>query len=92
MNLEWMAWTPITAGIFITIFILLLGMTIWEIVSPTVGRRGLMPIETTRGDRFFVGLLGSAYITIGWIGLIDFPLWYSVPISVSFIILTMRYG
>ena len=53
MNLEWMAWTPITAGFFITIFIMLVGMGIWQVISPTVARRGLIPLVTTRGDRFF---------------------------------------
>lgn len=92
MNLEWMAWTPITAGFFIAIAIMLTGMTIWEIVSPTVARRGLLPLETTRGDRFFIGLLGSAYITIIWIGVSDASLWYSLIVSAIYMILMMRYG
>ena len=28
MNLEWMAWTPVTAGFFITIVVILFGMPI----------------------------------------------------------------
>lgn len=92
MNLEWMAWTPITAGFFITIFIMLVGMGIWQVISPTVARRGIIPLVTTRGDRFFIGLLGSAYITIAWIGLTDASLWYSLILSFLFLVLTMRYG
>ena len=92
MNLEWMAWTPVTAGFFIVIFILLVCMTIWEISSPAVLRKGLLPIATTRGDRFFIGLLGSGYITIAWIGFTDITLWYSLPISICYLILMMRYG
>ena len=92
MDLEWMAWTPVTAGFFITICFMLVGMTVWEIVSPTKPRRGLLPLTTTRGDRFFIGLLGSAYITISWIALSDVPLWYALPLLFAFLILTMRYG
>ena len=92
MNLEWMAWTPYTAGIFIAIGVLLACMTVWEIVSPTVARRGLLPLETTRGDRFFVGMLGSAYIVVAWIGVTDLTLWYALVLAAVFLGLTLRYG
>jgi len=92
MNLEWMAWTPITAGFFLTIVIILIGMTVWEVVSPCVARRGLLPLTTTRGDRLFIGLLGSAYIHLAWLGLTDFPLWIATVMAVGFIIAVMRWG
>ncbi|MGL1861663.1 MAG: DUF2160 domain-containing protein [Pseudodesulfovibrio sp.] len=92
MNLEWMAWTPVTAGFFITIALILIGMTIWEIKSPCVARRGLLPLITTRGDRLFIGLLGSAYIHLSWVGLTDFPLWIATVISVCFLASLMRWG
>ena len=69
MNLEWMAWTTPTAAFFITIALILTAMTIWQVISPSVARRGFLPIATTRGDRLFIGLLGSAYIHLAWIGL-----------------------
>ncbi len=62
MNLEWMAWTTPTAVFFSTIVLILIGMTIWEIYSPTIKRKGFLPIATTRGDRLFIGLLSSAYM------------------------------
>ena len=71
MELEWMAWTLPTALFFIGIAIILAAMTLWQVASPTVERRGLLPMVTTRGDRLFIGLLGSAYIHLGWIGLND---------------------
>ena len=58
--MEWMAWTPVTAAFFGGIALLLVGMTVWEIRSPCIERRGFLPIATTRGDRLFIGLLGSA--------------------------------
>ena len=92
MELEWMAWTPITAGFFITILLMLIGMTVWQLMSPTVERRGWLPIKTTRGDRLFIGLLGSAYIAIAWIGLTRWSLWYALPLMILFIVLMIRNG
>ncbi|WP_041720120.1 DUF2160 domain-containing protein [Pseudodesulfovibrio piezophilus] len=92
MNLEWMAWTPVTAGFFTFIILLLIGMTIWEIASPCVARRGFLPLTTTRGDRLFIGLLGSAYIHLTWVGLTDFPLWIATVIAACFLVIMMRWG
>ncbi|RLB93909.1 MAG: hypothetical protein DRH26_02705, partial [Deltaproteobacteria bacterium] len=68
MTLEWMAWTLPTAIFFITIGLILISMTVWQVFSPTIERKGFLPISTTRGDRLFIGLLGSAYIHLAWIG------------------------
>ncbi len=92
MELEWMAWTPVTAGFFITIVLILIGMTIWEVTSPTIERRGFLPISTTRGDRLFIGLLGSAYISLMWVGLTSFSLWFVLPVLAVFIAGMIRYG
>lgn len=70
MNFSWMAWTTPTATFFIIIFCMLVGMTTWEIKSPGGAPRvGILRFETTRGDRLFVSLLGSAYIHIIWLAL-----------------------
>lgn len=92
MNLEWMAWTPITGGFFIFIALLLLTMGIWQAVSPSIERRGFLPISTTRGDRLFIGLLTSAYIHIAWVGLTDWNLWIAVIISAICIVIILRFG
>ncbi len=92
MNLEWMAWTVPTAIFFITIATLLISMTVWEVISPTIERKGLLPLSTTRGDRFFIGLLGSAYIHLAWLGLTDFNLWYAFGIALIWMAVVMRWG
>ena len=92
MDFEWMAWTPVTAGFFLAIALILAGMTIWEVVQPTVPRRGLLPLTTTRGDRLFIGLLGSGYIHLAWIGLTNQPLWMATVVSVLFIAALLRWG
>ena len=35
--------------------------------APTIERRGFLPMATTRGDRLFIGLLGAAWIHLGWL-------------------------
>ncbi|MFV1956439.1 MAG: DUF2160 domain-containing protein [bacterium] len=90
--MEWMAWTLPTAMFFIVIGIMLAGMTVWQFVSPSVTRKGFLPIATTRGDRFFIGLLGAGYIHLGWIGFTDWNLWIALGVSAVFLALMMRFG
>lgn len=92
MELEWMAWTLPTALFFIGIAVILVAMTVWQFASPSVERRGLLPMATTRGDRLFIGLLGSAFIHLGWVGLTDLALGWALAISALYMIALMRWG
>ena len=84
-DLSWMAWTWPTALFFVTIAFFLCCMTIWELKSPGGGpRRGILTLETTRGDRLFISLLGSAFIHLAWLGLTDQPLWIATAICVAY--------
>ena len=100
---EWMAWTTPVAVFFSCIALMLLGMTLWEIKSPTVMRRGFLPIATTRGDRLFIGLLGAAYVNLAFVGLSgklllwlslesEPSIWISFVISMGVLALIMRKG
>ena len=90
--MSWMAWTLPTAVFFGAIALILTGMTVWQILSPSVERRGLLPMATTRGDRLFIGLLGSAFIHLARLGLTGLPLWWALGISVLFVLGMMRWG
>jgi predicted small integral membrane protein len=90
--LEWMAWTWQTAAFFAAIALMLATMTALQLVWPTVPRRGLLPIVTTRGDRLFIGLLGAAYIHLAWLGLSDQPLWHGSILSLAWFAVVMRWG
>ena len=92
MTLEWMAWTLPTAIFFITIAVILTAMGIWQVMSPSIERRGFLPIATTRGDRLFIGLLGSAYIQLAWLGFTDLSLYIALAIAVVWMIVVMRWG
>jgi len=66
---DWMVWTTPVAIFFACVALLLVGMTVWEIRSPTVMRKGFLPIATTRGDRLFIGLLAAGYVNLAFVGL-----------------------
>ncbi len=92
MTLDWMAWTLPTAVFFATIVLILVGMTVWQFFQPTVERRGILPIRTTRGDRLFIALLTSAYIHLGFIGLTELSLWIALGVSIVCGLLILRYA
>jgi len=81
--MRWMAWTLPTAALFALIIAAILGMLVWELRSPTVARRGFLPMPTTRGDRFFVGLLATAFILMAWLGLTALSPWWALAISAA---------
>jgi predicted small integral membrane protein len=100
---EWMAWTTPVAVFFTCIMIMLFAMTIWEIKSPTSIRRGFLPLDTTRGDRLFIGLLAAAYLNLAyvgvsgkltaWMGLEAEPsIWIGFVLSMGLLALVMGKG
>ncbi|QKZ05995.1 DUF2160 domain-containing protein [Pseudomonas eucalypticola] len=90
--MDWMAWTWPTAVFFAAVGVVLLGMTVWELRMPGVARRGLLPIVTTRGDRLFIGLLGSAYLHLLVIGVTDWSIWVASLLSLVWLLAVMRWG
>jgi predicted small integral membrane protein len=101
--LSWMVWTTPVAVFFCCVGLMLVAMTVWEIRSPTVMRKGFLPIATTRGDRLFIGLLAAGYINLillgfgdrlmTWLGLAEEPsAWFGLGVSALVLILIMRKG
>ncbi|APX92587.1 MULTISPECIES: DUF2160 domain-containing protein [Halomonadaceae] len=90
--MAWMVWTLPTAVFFSTIAAILAGMTAWEVISPTVERKGFLPIATTRGDRLFIGLLSAAYIHLIVVGFTDITIWFALAVSVVWLLILMRWG
>jgi predicted small integral membrane protein len=90
--MNWMAWTLPTAIFFSTIGSILVVMTIWEIKSPCIDRKGFLPISTTRGDRLFIGLLSAAFIHLFIIGFTILSLWLALAFSIIWLISLMRWG
>ncbi|MFO7759977.1 MAG: DUF2160 domain-containing protein [Roseovarius sp.] len=67
--MAWMAWTWPTAIFFLVIAGLLVTFSVLALKFPETPRKGILQIETTRGDRLFITLLGSAFINLVWLGL-----------------------
>jgi predicted small integral membrane protein len=88
----WMAWTPPVALGFGAVLLMLAGLTIWQIRSPSIERKGFLPIPTTRGDRLFIGLLSAAYINLAWAGLTDLDQAIGAGISFVLLVVMMRWG
>lgn len=88
----WMTWTLPVAIFFICVVLMLIGMTVWQIRSPTVERKGLLPIPTTRGDRLFIGLLCAAYFNLAWAGLTDVHQGFAAAIGFVVLLIVMRWG
>ncbi|WP_341886619.1 DUF2160 domain-containing protein [Variovorax sp. YR752] len=100
---DWMVWTTPVAVFFTCIALMLVGMTVWEIKSPTVMRRGWLPIATTRGDRLFIGLLSAAYVNLVFVGVAgkvqewlsleaEPSIWIGFVLSMLVLALVMRKG
>jgi predicted small integral membrane protein len=90
--ISWMAWTWPTAAIFMFIFLCLVTMSIWEYLSPGGGpRHGVLGLDTTRGDRLFISLLGSAFIFLAWLGVMGPPLWAPLGIAILYAIAVFRW-
>lgn len=100
---EWMAWTTPVAVFFVCIALMLIGMTVWELKYPTTMRKGFLPMETTRGDRLFVGLLSAAYVNLAFVGVsgrltewlsleAEPSIWFSFVASMALLAWIMRKG
>ena len=83
LDFSWMAWTWPTILFFLFILFCISGMAVWEKFSPGGSpRKGVFGLETTRGDRLFISLLGSIFIFLGWLWLFSTPLWGALVLSI----------
>jgi len=90
--MAWMSWTLPTALFFIGIAAILVSMTVWQIISPSVERRGFLPLATTRGDRLFIGLLSSAFIHLAFVALTSVSIAIATVLCAVWMIILMRWG
>lgn len=92
MDFSWMAWTTPTIIFFTTILFLLITLTVWEIKIPGgAPRKGILRFETTRGDRLFISLLGSAYIHIIWLAVTGLSVWWAFALAIIFAICVFSF-
>ena len=87
----WMAWTFPVALFFFIIACLLITFTLLAIRYPETPRVGVLRIETTRGDRLFISLLGSAFINLGWLFFFGAPLWGALILCLVYVAAVFRW-
>ncbi|HEV2677504.1 MAG TPA: DUF2160 domain-containing protein [Aliidongia sp.] len=92
MDTVWMAWTWQTILFFGLIVAALVVLTLLAIYRPEVPRRGILRFPTTRGDRLFVSLVGSAYIFIAYMRFGGETLWYPLVAAILFGIAMFRFA
>jgi len=90
--MSWMAWTLPTTLFFIGIGCALAGMTLWQLRAPSADRRGFLPLVTGAGDRFFISLLASAFLHVGWLAVTDAPVLIVSVLSLLLAVVVMRWG
>ncbi|MEM1267331.1 MAG: DUF2160 family membrane protein [Pseudomonadota bacterium] len=77
-----MAWTRATVAVFVFVFSAIGLMALLERRHPGGNARtGILGLTTTRGDRLFISILGSAYIFLAWLGLVGTPLWAPLALA-----------
>ena len=65
---------------------------VWERYSPGGHpRHGILGLDTTRGDRLFISLLGSAFILLAWLGIMGTPLWGGLALSLIYAVAVFRW-
>lgn len=90
--MQWMAWTWQTAVFFGFIAGSLAVLTVLAIYRPEVPRRGILRFPTTRGDRFFISLVSTAYIFILWLRFGGGPDYYwPLLIAIAWAVGVFRY-
>jgi predicted small integral membrane protein len=67
-NIAWMAWTWQTGVFFLLIALGLAILTLLAARRIEPDRHGVLGLATTRGDRYFLALLGSAFIHLIFLG------------------------
>lgn len=90
-HFAWMAWTWPTAMLFVLLFATLAGMTVLAVKFPEKPRVGILRIATTRGDRLFITLIGSCYITLAWLGFQGSPLWGALGLCLLYAVAVFRF-
>ncbi len=91
-DLTWMAWTWPTGVLFLAVALSIAAMGIRETFSPGGNpRRGILGIDTTRGDRLFISWLGAGFIHLLWLAFAGAPLWVPLGISIAWFLFVFRW-
>src|SRR5260221_312630 len=82
----------ISAGLFGIVAVVLVIMTALAVLRPEKPRIGIFRFATTRGDRLFMSLLGSAFIYILWFRFGTEAIWPPAVIALLFAATMFRFA
>jgi len=90
---QWMYWTWPSVTFFLILFIAIACLTVWDALSPCIKRKGFLPFATTRGDRFFIGIICTIGICLLWLGFVGNHVFIgAIMLSVIWNIVLGRWG
>ena len=89
---RWMQWNWAGTLFFSILFLSITGLTVWDVFTLENRRKGFLPIATTRGDRFFIGIIGSMGLTLIWLAFIgNQGLWLALAVVALYnVVLALR--
>ena len=91
--LAWMAWTWATAIFFGVIVLCMVVLTVLGLRYPETPKRGVLGFPTTRGDRFFISLLVTAFTMVAWLRFGGSEvLWWPLAMALVFATLIFRFA
>ena len=79
--------------IFIGVILMLVGMTVWDIRSPSIKRKGILPFGFTRGERLFLSIitfLGTMILWIAFLPDVDWQL--ALPVAAVLVFIVARWA
>ncbi|HLA45351.1 MAG TPA: DUF2160 family membrane protein [Aggregatilineales bacterium] len=88
-----MEWTSPTIRIFVGVISTLAVMTIWDVFSPGVPRKGFLPLGFTRGERLFLSVVIFLGTMIAWLAFLPDTNWhYALPVAGVIILIVVIWG
>jgi len=89
----WMRWSWQSAVFFGSIFASIVALTVWDLVSPGVRSKGLLPMATTRGDRLFLGIVLTIGLFLVWLAIVgNQALWGAAVLALICNVALARWG
>lgn len=90
---NWMLWSWQSAVFFGIIFTAVIILGFMGVKNPDYGRKGFFPIETSRGDRLFIGVITDLSFLVLWVGFVGSKL-LIIPllIMVVWFSIQMKWG
>lgn len=86
---DWIPWTAPIAFVFIGVFTMIAGLTIWGHFRPPVRRKGFLGIVTDRSERVYIAIITFALIMVISFAIVDSDtaLWSIGALVVAVVIL-----